>query len=162
MARVEKLFKVQQMFLSQVPSMFSPWQDDHSWTWSGVLWYNRQCKGEDPRQRRVGFTASSLIVWSDVEQDPASPTTPHLCRQTTRRWPNSLWLLHSKRVNPPSRSPPPWRHANLCKDIDRQDHHSGSRLSVMRPFVKLLTILLPAPPPCLRLLIIMLKYVLTF
>ena len=35
-------------------------------------------------------------------------------------------------------------------------------LLVMRPFVKLLTTLLPAPRPCLRLLIIMLMYVLTF
>merc|ERR1712007_356526 len=36
---------------------------------------------------------------------------------------HTLRLQHSKRVDSPSCAPSPWWYANLCQDIDRQDHH---------------------------------------
>merc|ERR1712195_375916 len=66
-----------------------------------------ECQGKDPGQRR----------------HPTRPAASYLCRQTARRWPNTVRLQHSEGIHTPPRPPTSWRDANLCEDAYRQDHH---------------------------------------
>ena len=46
--------------------------------------------------------------------------------QAARGWKDSVRLQHPKGIHPSPCTASPWRHANLCQDVDRQDHHFGS------------------------------------
>jgi len=72
-------------------------------------------------------TATHSAKVKRLRGNPSRSTASHFCRQTTRRWPHSFGLQHSKGVHAPLGVAPPRWHADVRQDFDWQDNHARCR-----------------------------------